>query len=264
MLLRRISQHVKNQNWIAVLLDFVIVVIGVGVAMMGQQWLSDRHQRADMALAETALERDLLGNYMYAKERLSVSDCRVQAYQAITAQLLEPGESWTGMPRSRASNELKTALPLVLRSPSRIWGSPTWDAALARGTFNQMDDERRSELDGIFRQTRNVDHLERDIHTLQGRLKTLAVSTVIGQSDRLRYYDMLGELDDKSAYLEAIVSQIIGAIELVGIDLSSADRQDAYQYLKQFNENGISVYGDCYVPAQWPIIDGKFSEESAP
>lgn len=46
MILRRLTEHVKNQNWFAVALDFVIVVIGVGVALMGQQWLSDRQQRA--------------------------------------------------------------------------------------------------------------------------------------------------------------------------------------------------------------------------
>jgi len=32
MLLRRISEHIKAQNWFAVLIDFVIVVIGVYTA----------------------------------------------------------------------------------------------------------------------------------------------------------------------------------------------------------------------------------------
>lgn len=40
MLLRRITKHVKNENWFAVTLDFIIVVIGVAVAMMGQEILS--------------------------------------------------------------------------------------------------------------------------------------------------------------------------------------------------------------------------------
>lgn len=33
MALRRLTQHIKDQNWFAVTLDFVIVVIGVGVAL---------------------------------------------------------------------------------------------------------------------------------------------------------------------------------------------------------------------------------------
>lgn len=48
MILRRLTKHLREQNWFAVGLEFVIVVIGVGVAMLGQQWLSDRQQRAEM------------------------------------------------------------------------------------------------------------------------------------------------------------------------------------------------------------------------
>jgi hypothetical protein len=40
--LRSLTKHLREQNWFAVVLDFVIVVFGVGVAMMGQQWLSER------------------------------------------------------------------------------------------------------------------------------------------------------------------------------------------------------------------------------
>jgi hypothetical protein len=46
MRLRSLTKHLREQNWFAVVLDFVIVVfgvgVGVGVAMMGQQWLSER------------------------------------------------------------------------------------------------------------------------------------------------------------------------------------------------------------------------------
>lgn len=38
MLLRRITQHVKNQNWFAVFLDFVIVVVGVFIGIQVANW----------------------------------------------------------------------------------------------------------------------------------------------------------------------------------------------------------------------------------
>lgn len=38
MLLRRVTQHVKNQNWFAVFLDFVIVVIGVFIGIQVANW----------------------------------------------------------------------------------------------------------------------------------------------------------------------------------------------------------------------------------
>ncbi|MEZ5496921.1 MAG: hypothetical protein R3F25_08830 [Gammaproteobacteria bacterium] len=38
MLLRRITHHIKNQNWFAVLLDFVIVVAEVFIGIQIVNW----------------------------------------------------------------------------------------------------------------------------------------------------------------------------------------------------------------------------------
>ncbi|MBU1210882.1 MAG: hypothetical protein KJ587_06380 [Alphaproteobacteria bacterium] len=263
MILRRLTKHVKDQNWFAVGLDFVIVVIGVGVALMGQQVLSDRQSRADLRVAEAGLEGDLFRIYHFAKERLAVSECRVGAYRAVAAQLLSPGEDWVGMPRPEGDtdNLLKTALPVLLRSPSRNWGSQNWEAGLARGTFNQMPDERRTLLDGLFEQTGRAGQLQSDIFTLQGRIKTLAVSATISPSDRLRYYDMLSELDDKSAILEIIASQIIQQIEQVSTSISSENMLAVQLSLSQLSERGAAVYGECYVPMTFPLLEADAGEE---
>jgi hypothetical protein len=126
-------------------LDFVIVVVGVDVALMGQQWLSDDQRSADLRVAEVALQKDLLVKYMWAKE-LAVAGYRVEAYQAIATQLPSPGEDWIGMPRPSSDNDkiFNNAKPILLRSPSLNWGSRNWQAGLARGTFNHMDDQRHT------------------------------------------------------------------------------------------------------------------------
>lgn len=74
MLLRRITKHVKEQNWFAVGLDFVIVVVGILIAFQITNW-SDAHQErqdeqrylaeiaqdleADIAEAQTIQDRAL-------------------------------------------------------------------------------------------------------------------------------------------------------------------------------------------------------------
>jgi len=45
MLLRRITEHVKNQNWIAVIIDFTIVVFGILLAFQVTEWNQDRKDR---------------------------------------------------------------------------------------------------------------------------------------------------------------------------------------------------------------------------
>ena len=44
MLLRRITQHVKEQNWFAVLLDFLIVVAGILIAFQITNWNEELQQ----------------------------------------------------------------------------------------------------------------------------------------------------------------------------------------------------------------------------
>lgn len=48
MLLRSMTKHVKEQNWFAVGLDFLIVVFGVGFALWSGQWINDQHGSAQL------------------------------------------------------------------------------------------------------------------------------------------------------------------------------------------------------------------------
>src|SRR5262247_847892 len=55
MLFRRLMQHVNSQNWFAVGVDFLIVVVGVFVGLEAQHWseankdrLTEAHYRADL------------------------------------------------------------------------------------------------------------------------------------------------------------------------------------------------------------------------
>jgi hypothetical protein len=45
MILRQITQHVKDQNWFAVALDFVIVVVGILIAFQITNWNEARGER---------------------------------------------------------------------------------------------------------------------------------------------------------------------------------------------------------------------------
>lgn len=61
MLLRRITQHVTDQNWFAVAVDFVIVVFGVFVGLQVQEWQSEREllQQETQYLVELRTEVSL-------------------------------------------------------------------------------------------------------------------------------------------------------------------------------------------------------------
>ncbi len=47
MLLRRITHHVKDQNWFAVFVDFLIVVVGVFIGLQVQEWAIEQDRKKD-------------------------------------------------------------------------------------------------------------------------------------------------------------------------------------------------------------------------
>lgn len=59
MLLRRIVEHVKTQNWTAVGLDFIIVVVGVFIGIQVSNWNAARGERSQERFALLALREDL-------------------------------------------------------------------------------------------------------------------------------------------------------------------------------------------------------------
>ena len=59
MLLRRVTQHVKDQNWTAVVIDFVIVVVGVFIGIQVANWNDARLGAARKRQIVEALVTDI-------------------------------------------------------------------------------------------------------------------------------------------------------------------------------------------------------------
>ena len=96
MILRRVIDHVKAQNWFAVAIDFVIVVLGVFVGMQVNNWNGARidRQRADGFLARIAADLDAdLANYADRAQFWR----RVREYGAIALTDSEAGGAVDGV-----------------------------------------------------------------------------------------------------------------------------------------------------------------------
>lgn len=60
MILRRLTEHVKAQNWFAVGVDFVIVVVGVFIGLQVANWSAARQARADERVFIQRLHDDVV------------------------------------------------------------------------------------------------------------------------------------------------------------------------------------------------------------
>lgn len=59
MLLRRITIYLKTQNWTAIVLEFIIVVVGVFVGLQAQEWSAEREDKQRLERIVAALKADM-------------------------------------------------------------------------------------------------------------------------------------------------------------------------------------------------------------
>lgn len=71
MILRRIAEHVKAQNWVAIGIDFVIVVLGVFVATQVSNWNDANHDRQRGESYLESIHSELLTDALAIERRIA-------------------------------------------------------------------------------------------------------------------------------------------------------------------------------------------------
>ena len=265
MILRSITKHVRDQNWFAVALDFIIVVLGVGMALAAGEWLNARAQKADLAVARLAIDEDLAVVYSSALERLAVRQCRIEQVQSIAEQLRNTDEPWTGVHVHTGQSSITGTLDGVMRSPFRVWPSGAWEAAKARGLLTHMGPDERRALENAFFITPIAISTQNTIFRKQSQLKALSLAIDLTPSDRLRYYDVLAEVDAASALLESGSEFTVTFMETAFVEVAPATLAAFHDDLRELNAIGAAGYGECFKPITLPNVDlTPASPEDAP
>ncbi len=124
MLLRRVIEHLRDQNWTAVGIDFVIVVIGVFVGIQVANW--------NEALADERLGRAYAARLLADLEKDRATGQALADYYGAVLDSVERGDALLADPQSRAEDlvvHLYRASEIVYSPPS----SATWDEVVSAG-----------------------------------------------------------------------------------------------------------------------------------
>ncbi|NJM35885.1 MAG: hypothetical protein HC850_15670 [Rhodomicrobium sp.] len=114
MILRRITEHVKAQNWFAVFLDFVIVVVGVFIGLQVSNWNGDRALRAEENLLLAQLRDEIVANDTTLEYQSTYTEAVIAS--GIRALTFVEGEA-------SCSNHC-TDLLIDFFHASQVWGNP--------------------------------------------------------------------------------------------------------------------------------------------
>ena len=92
MLLRRITQHVRDQNWFAVFLDFFIVVVGILIAFQITNWNEGRAEYRKETQALIELKKELEGSIEIVRAKSHAYQQAADAGRRSLSSLSKPND----------------------------------------------------------------------------------------------------------------------------------------------------------------------------
>ena len=257
MLLRSLMTHVREQNWFAVVLDFLVVVVGIWIALLVSQWTEKQQRVSALERAEAEINEKLSVTYFFLRERLAIAPCRRERYRHIGDLLLSPDTQWTGYSPPFDGDEFgqQQALPAAIFAMTRPFTTGTWDALLRNGDLDEMSTTRRLAYTSAFDMINILSRLQRSIDQAVSRLQILRRPVPMSMSDRMRYYDQLAFADAQSAELEMVAEELIETIEREKLAVFT-DRMKSLtlDHLEEIKPAYRAIYGDCRVDVELPLL----------
>ncbi len=200
MLLRRVSQHVNDQNWFAVALDFIIVVAGVFIGLQVSQWNDDAQTQRAFEQAKSRLEAERLSNLELTEVFLTDVAARLQrAENAIEILRTCEADEASMQVLNDGLNQIRGTATLKLRMTAL--SAITQNSAFL-SLMDEPEREQVKELERALTQAQNtLDFLEQYPFTIH-----IEDSPAIA-SGPLQTFSAASELRIRSIYLDTPIEE---------------------------------------------------------
>ena len=83
-------QHIKEQNWFAVSLDVIVVIVGIFLGMQVTEWQAQRNNEHKAQLYLHNLKQNLLEDIQSHKSRIETMDSLLNEISELSGQLSDP------------------------------------------------------------------------------------------------------------------------------------------------------------------------------
>lgn len=167
MILRSVMKHVRDQNWLAVGLDFFIVVVGVFIGIQVSNWNEDNIQRNQESVYLRLLEADVLSSRELAQSTLDMLLRQDDARRRLYSFSADDG----------SADELQE-IPGLLNLA--IWAMPTME--FNQTTFETLKSTGQLDVFGDESLIRELTDLQSDILDIRRR-EALKTTTLVNLTD---------------------------------------------------------------------------------
>ncbi len=132
MILRRLTEHVKAQNWFAVAIDFVIVVVGVFIGIQVSNWNAARADRVSERHYLAQLRQDLKLIQVEVRDQIEFEQFQSRLANGIASEIIEPS--------AQAESRIGVGLAQIAQRRTLKAASPTFIDLQSSGNLEIISD----------------------------------------------------------------------------------------------------------------------------
>ena len=225
MILRRVIQHVQSQNWIAILIDLVIVVVGVYIGIQAQAWHTARDNQTIERQYLLSLHEQLSNMIEENEDLVVAARDRLAALSEVSADFEVTGE------RSPLGLRHCRAISISHIYVGRIFIPPTIEELLSTGRLQLIRNARmRLAIVSFSQAIEGIRQLNSDIQTdravLSRRYASLITLGLQDQDNVTCDFDAMrrseafrNDLADNSYRHEAYVREVVIDQQDLRVDL---------------------------------------------
>src|SRR3954449_8129260 len=196
-------------SWREFLREVGIIVLGVAIALAADETVDNWNWHREVSIVEDSLDDELADSLFAAEERIKIADCQHRPLHSLH-ELAD---------KSRGT--------LVIRntpvSRNRVWGSASWDAAVASGAIAHMPHDTRNAYSVLFSFVR----LFRDLNIRQQELwATIGAyrrPRALTETSRERFVEAVAQLRSLTGTMNLAAQQFVDAAKPLHIALDPKD-----------------------------------------
>ena len=147
MIVKRVAEALRRQDWTSVVIEFLLVVLGVLLAFQISQWASEREARTERAAATERLLQEAEETVAYMRLGVMTQEQLIEDLGYSLGQI--QAGTWPSADQARMSRALQRIINAAPPSPP----SSVYDDLVASGAFGKIGDVRLRTAISNFRGT---------------------------------------------------------------------------------------------------------------
>ena len=194
------------RNWREFLKEVGIIVLGVSIALAGEEIVSNYNWKEEVAVVQDSLNDELSDALFSAMERVKIADCQSRTLDRLD-QLAD---------ESRGTLVLRNA-PVTR---NRVWGSAAWDAAVASGAIAHMSHDDRNRYAALFSFVRVFREMNLRQEELWATISAYRRPRPLTETSRERFVEAVSQLRALTGTMNQGAAQFVEAAKPLNIQLT--------------------------------------------